>query len=75
MLARIFSISTLVKARSVCVRILPRMSADGNTLAAVSSFGASKTHTYLVIVAECPVHLLLIVTPIDCTFAAQSATR
>ena len=45
MLERIFSISALVKARSACVRMLPRMSADNNTPAAVSSSGASKTHT------------------------------
>src|SRR5215217_7535374 len=35
-LARIFSISSTVKARSVCVRIFPRISAASNTLAAVS---------------------------------------
>ena len=56
-LARIFSISALVKARSVCVRILPSKSADNSTLAAVSSFGASKTHIWSYW-TECPVHLL-----------------
>ena len=45
-LARIFSISEAVKARMVCVRMLPSMSAASNTLAAVSSSGASKMHTW-----------------------------
>jgi hypothetical protein len=45
-LARIFSISEAVKARIVCVRMLPSMSAANNTLAAVSSSGASKMHTW-----------------------------
>jgi uncharacterized protein (TIGR03067 family) len=44
--ARIFSISEDVKARMVCVRMLPRMSAASNTPAAVSSSGASKTQTW-----------------------------
>src|SRR5438067_11435024 len=56
MLARIFSISSLVKARSVCVRMLPSMSADSNTLAAVSSSGAA--NAYLVVLTERPVHVL-----------------
>jgi len=43
--ARIFSISEAVKARIVCVRMLPSMSAASNTLAAVSSSGASKMQT------------------------------
>ena len=44
-LFRIVFISELVKARIVWVRMLPSMSADSNTLAAVSSSGASNTHT------------------------------
>jgi hypothetical protein len=38
-LARIFSISEAVKARNVCVRMLPSISAASNTLAAVSRLG------------------------------------
>ena len=43
--ARIFFISEAVKAHSVCVRMLPKRSAASKTLAAVSSSGASNTHT------------------------------
>src|SRR5689334_6703212 len=43
--AKIFSISEVVKARIVCVRILPSASAANSTLAAISSSGASKMHT------------------------------
>src|SRR5215468_10796119 len=45
-LAKIFAISEAVKARNVCVRMLPSRSAASKTLAAVSSSGASKTHTW-----------------------------
>jgi hypothetical protein len=45
-LDKIFSISEVVKARIVRVRMLPSISADSNTLAAVSSSGASKMHTW-----------------------------
>src|SRR5438045_6467046 len=71
--ARILSISEAVKARIVCVRMLPSMSAASNTLAAVSSSGASKMHTW----SYWPSvqYICLIVTPIDCTLAAQAATR
>lgn len=44
-LSRIAFISEAVKARIVCVRMLPSMSAASNTLAAVSSSGASKMQT------------------------------
>ena len=44
-LPKMLSISLAVKARIVCVRMLPSMSAASNTLAAVSSSGASKMHT------------------------------
>src|SRR5204863_3993549 len=72
-LARIFSISDAVKARNVCVRILPSISAPSNTLAAVSSSGASKTQTW----SYCPSvqYICLMLTPIDSTLEAQSATR
>ena len=56
MLARIFSISSLVNACDVCARILPRVSVDSKTLAAVSAFGLEDT--YLVVVTECSIHLL-----------------
>src|SRR4026209_3019369 len=71
--ARIFSISEAVKARNVCERMLPSISAASNTLAAVSSSGASKTQTW----SYWPSvqYICLMLTPIDSTLEAQSATR
>src|SRR4029077_5967443 len=71
--ARIFSISDAVKARNVCVRMLPSISAASNTLAAVSSSGASNTQTW----SYWPSvqYICLMLTPIDSTLEAQSATR
>src|SRR6266542_1405975 len=71
--ARIFSISEAVKARNVCVRMLSGMSAAGNTLAAVSSSGASKMHTWSYWPSVQYISLML--TPLDRTWAAHSATR
>src|SRR5882762_4208655 len=68
-LARIFSISDAVKARNVCVRMLPSISAASNTLAAVSSSGASNTQTW----SYWPSvqYICLMLTPIDSTLEAQ----
>src|SRR5262249_1423110 len=49
------------------------MSAASNTLAAVSSSGASKMHTWSY--SPSVQYICLMLTPIDCTFAAHSATR
>src|SRR6476619_375619 len=53
--------------------MLPSMSAVSNTLAAVSSSGASKMHTWSY--SPSVQYICLIVTPIDCTLAAHWATR
>lgn len=55
-LDRICSISEAVKARIVCVRMLPSMSAASNTVAAVSSSGRFED-AHLVVLTESPIHL------------------
>src|SRR5215470_20350999 len=71
--ARILSISGAVKARNVWVRMLPSISAANNTAAAVSSSGASKTHTWSY--RPSVQYICLMLTPLDFTLALQSATR
>src|SRR5262249_48966276 len=70
---RIFSISGAVKARIVCERMLPNMFAANNTLAAVSSSGASKMHTWSY--SPSVQYICLIVTPIGCTLTVPAANR